>query len=82
MIEKCPTCGSPLEPGFLGTEQKGGAVFLGGLRCSRIIWSKDFKMGFSGTPKGEDVATQNTHKTYMALPASRCAQCRVVIFQY
>ena len=55
---------------------------MGGLRCSRIFWAKVYKMGFLGAPKGEDVSTQNTHKSYMAIPSARCEKCRVVVFEY
>lgn len=81
-IYKCPKCGAGMEGGFLATEQKGGGVLMGGLRCSRILWSADFKMGFLGSPKGEDVSTKNTHKKYVAVPAVRCPNCRVISFTY
>ena len=81
-VVKCPSCESEMEHGFLGTEQKGGGVLNGGLKCSKIVWSQDFRMGFFGKPKGENVSGKNTHRKYMAVPAMRCTQCRMILFQY
>ena len=71
-----------MQPGFVGTEQRGGSVLLGGMRCSKVLWCEEFKMGFFGSPKGENLSEKNTHKKYMAIPAARCTRCRVVVFEY
>ncbi len=81
-VAECPRCNAPMEIGFIATEQKGGGVLSGGLRCSRIVWCEEFKMGFVGGPKGEYVSTMNTHKKYMAIPAVRCSNCRMITFGY
>jgi hypothetical protein len=81
LIEKCPKCNAEMEQGFVGTEQKGGGL-LGGLKCSKVLWCEEFKMGFFGSPKGADISGQNTHKKYMAIPAVRCTGCRLVVFAY
>jgi hypothetical protein len=84
---ECPYCSGPLESGFLATEQKGGnhgliGILAGGLKCSKIMWTEEFKMGFFGSPKGEDVSTRNAQKKYMAVPALRCPKCRSITFAY
>lgn len=80
--DNCPHCNGTLENGILTTEQRGGSILLGGVKCSKIIWAKEFKMGFMGSPNGEDVSTRNIHRKYMEIPAIRCKECRFVVFKY
>ncbi len=80
-IDKCSKCTSQMEHGFVGTEQSGRGL-TGWLKCSKVLWCEEFKMGFFGSPKGEDISGQNTHKKYMAIPAARCTVCRLVVFAY
>ena len=82
LFSRCPKCEAEMASGFLATEQKGGGVLTGGLKCSRIIWTEEFKMGFLGGPKGETVSTRNTHKKSRAVPAVRCTSCNFVAFEY
>lgn len=79
-IDKCSKCGGEMEQGLIATQQKGGGV--AGLKCSKVLWCGEFKMGFFGSPKGEDISGQNTHKKYMAIPGARCTSCRLVVFGY
>jgi len=81
-INKCPKCSAPMEQGLVGTEQRGGGLLTGGLKCSKVLWCEEFKMGFFGSPKGENISGRDTHKKYMAIPATRCTACRVVVFEY
>ena len=79
---RCPKCGGPMETGFLATQQLGGGGLFRALKCSKIIWSPDFAMGFLGTPKGEDVSAASVEKKYKAIPSARCPTCRLILFEY
>ena len=79
--ERCPRCDAELESGFIATQQ---AMGLFGLpkRVRIFFCPGQFKMGFLGSPKGEDVSGRSTHRKYMAIPATRCRECRWVVFHY
>lgn len=82
VLEQCPKCGSIIDKGYIATRQGGGSPLLGGMKCSKIWFCDEFKMGFLGSPKGDDVSTANTHKKYMVIPAARCRRCNLVVFEY
>ena len=78
---RCPKCDKTLANGYLTTEQMAGAI-TNFPRCSDIIWCDEFKMGFTGKPHGVKVSTNNTEGRYVAIPAMRCTECRMIIFKY
>ena len=71
-----------METGFLATQQLGGGGLFRALKCSRIIWSAQFEMGFLGSPKGGDVSTASVDGKYKAIPSARCPNCRLIVFAY
>ena len=71
-LSNCPSCGSPLDPGYL----YGGNLF------GSFQWAeKEPTIWNAANPSGEGIG-DGSHLTFTSLKGSKCCRCRALFLSY